>query len=198
MKAAQGDWAGAEALVKRSVATLEAIYGNEHPEVAASLSGLAEIYQHRKQYAKAETLFERVLAIDERATGTASVKAAQDLNNMGSLAFQEHQWDRAESLFSRSLNIYCETQGPKSLDAGTLYGNLAVLYWHQRKFEKAEPLFQKAVEIRENYFGRHDPILTNLLLEYASALRSDRHYAEAEMTEARATKIQVGNMVRMQ
>ncbi len=51
---AQGRYAEAEPLYKRSLAIDEKALGPEHPDVATSLNNLAELYRARGKYAEAE------------------------------------------------------------------------------------------------------------------------------------------------
>ena len=63
---AQGLYADAEPLYKRSLATLEKALGPDHPNVAISLNNLALLYDSQGRYTDAEPLYKRSLAIFER------------------------------------------------------------------------------------------------------------------------------------
>ena len=65
----QGRYADAEPLYQRSLAIREKVLGRDHPEVANSLSTLAELYRTQGRYADAEPLYKRSLAIREKALG---------------------------------------------------------------------------------------------------------------------------------
>jgi len=52
----QGKYADAEPLYKRSLAIREKALGPEHPDVAASLNNLAELYRAQGKYAEAEVI----------------------------------------------------------------------------------------------------------------------------------------------
>jgi tetratricopeptide (TPR) repeat protein len=51
------------------MAIREKALGPDHPDVAASLNNLAELYRAQGQYAQAEPLYKRSLAIVEKALG---------------------------------------------------------------------------------------------------------------------------------
>ena len=53
---AQGRYAQAEPLYKRSLAILEKALEPDHPDVATGLHNLAELYRTQGQYAEAEPL----------------------------------------------------------------------------------------------------------------------------------------------
>jgi tetratricopeptide (TPR) repeat protein len=66
---AQGRYADAEPLYKRSLAIREKALGADHPDVATSLNNLANLYRAQGRYADAEPLYKRALAIRERVLG---------------------------------------------------------------------------------------------------------------------------------
>ena len=60
---AQGQYAVAEPLYKRSLTIAEKALGPEHPSVGTSLNNLAALYRKQGQYAAAEPLYKRSLAL---------------------------------------------------------------------------------------------------------------------------------------
>ena len=66
---AQGKYAEAAPLYRRSLAISEKALGPEHPDVALSLNNLALLYQTQGNYAEAAPLYRRSLAISEKALG---------------------------------------------------------------------------------------------------------------------------------
>ena len=79
---AQGHYAQAEPLYKRSLAIREKALGPDHPDVATSLNNLALLYETQGQYAQAEPLYKRSLAIREKALGPDHPDVAAALNNL--------------------------------------------------------------------------------------------------------------------
>jgi len=65
----EGDYAGAEPLLRRSLAIDEKALGPDHPGLAIDLENLAALLVHKGDYAGAEPLFRRELTIDEKALG---------------------------------------------------------------------------------------------------------------------------------
>ncbi len=78
---AQGRYAEAEPLYKRSLAILEKALGPDHPHVAKGLNNLAVLYQAQGHYAEAETLFRRSLSIWEKVLGPDHPDVALCHNN---------------------------------------------------------------------------------------------------------------------
>ena len=64
-----GDYAGAEPLYRRALATNEKVLGPDNPEVAKNLNNLAVLLDDKGDYVAAEPLYRRALAIDQKALG---------------------------------------------------------------------------------------------------------------------------------
>jgi tetratricopeptide (TPR) repeat protein len=60
---AQGDYAKAEPLYKRSLAIREKALGPDHPDVATSLENLASLYRASERHTEAEALEARAAKI---------------------------------------------------------------------------------------------------------------------------------------
>jgi len=65
----QGKYAEAIPLAQVCLQVAEATFGDDHPNVAVSLSNLAELYDGQGRYSEAEPLHRRALAIYEKAFG---------------------------------------------------------------------------------------------------------------------------------
>ena len=65
-----------------STAIEERALGASHPEVAASVIGLAIVYDSQGKYADAEALHKRALAISEKAFGTDHPRLADTLDGL--------------------------------------------------------------------------------------------------------------------
>jgi len=77
---AQGKYAEAESLYKRSLAIREKVLEPEHAHVAASLNNLAELYHAQGKYAEAEPLYKRAQAAKLKARAKA-IQAIHEQKN---------------------------------------------------------------------------------------------------------------------
>ncbi len=96
---AQGNYAEAAPLYRRSLTIYEKALGPEHPHVATALINLAGLYQAQGNYAEAEPLFQRSLAIMEKVLGPDHPHVALSLNNLAGLSYSPN---RARSSAPRS------------------------------------------------------------------------------------------------
>ena len=96
-----GRYADAEPLLKRAIEIQEKIAGPGHPDVAKSLTNLAELYRLTGQYAKSEPLQRRALEIQEKALGTEHPHVGVTLNNLALTYFSWGRFDDALPLYQR-------------------------------------------------------------------------------------------------
>jgi hypothetical protein len=175
------------ALFKRSLAIQEKALGPDHPDVATSLSGLADLYQDEGRYADAEPLYKRSLGIKEKVLGPDHPGVATSLNGLANLYQTEGRYADAELLYQRSSAIQEKALGPDHPYVATSLNNLAILHEHRGRYADAEPLLKRSLAIREKAFGSdHHEFATSLqdlansgrglarpqIRDYCSALRA--------------------------
>ena len=99
---AQGRYAEAEPLFRRSLAIAESALGPDHPDVATSLNNLAGLYRAQGRYAEAEPLFRRSLAIAEKALRPDHPDVALILKNYLSLPRKVGRVEEVDHLGART------------------------------------------------------------------------------------------------
>ncbi len=154
---AQGRYADAEPLYKRSLAIFEKALGPDHPDVAASLNNLAEVYRAQGKYAAAEPLYKRSLAIGEKVLGPKHPDVANSLNNLAELYRAQGKYAEAGPLYKRSLAIQEKALGAEHPNVAQSLNNLALLYQAQGKYTEAEPLYKRSLAIYEKVLGSEHP-----------------------------------------
>jgi tetratricopeptide (TPR) repeat protein len=169
----QGRYGDAVPVAKEVLVIREKALGPEHPDVALSLSNLAELYQSQDRYAEAEPLLKRCLAISEKAFGPEHPDVVS-LNNLAGLYRNQGRYAEAEQLYKRSLAIREKALGREHPDVGQSLNDLAVLYQSQGRYAEAEPLYKRSRAIREKALGPEHPLvavsLNNLALVELAAL----------------------------
>jgi CHAT domain-containing protein len=181
---AQGRYADAEPLYKRSLAIREKALGPDHLDVAASLNNLALIYEAQGRYAEAESLLKQSLAIKEKTFGPEHPYVAIALHNLASIYQAQGRYADAESLYERSLAIAEkliaeQAIGPDHPAIATLLNSMAMLYAKQGRFADAEPLLKRSLAMREKVFGHDHPAIAVSLNSLAALYRAQGRYADA-------------------
>jgi tetratricopeptide (TPR) repeat protein len=122
-----GEYAEAERLAQRSVATIEPVTGEVEVEVlrVQSLGTLAGIHRGQGRYAEAEPLYQRALGFAEAALGPQHLEVATCLNNLAVLYKYTAQFGKAARLYRRALAIVRRALGPDHPEVAAIYHNLA-------------------------------------------------------------------------
>ncbi len=100
-----GDYTQGVKVAKHALQVAQQNDGPDHPNVALSLSNLAELYEARMEYAKAEPLYKRSLEILEKKFGQEDPFLVPTLLNMASLYNNIGREDEAHRMMERANNI---------------------------------------------------------------------------------------------
>src|SRR6185295_14367288 len=115
----------------------EKALGPDHPDVAASLHSLAEIYRTQGAYAQAEPLLQRALGISEKTFGPDHSHASKLLHSLAEIYRTQGAYAQAEPLLQRALGISEKALGPDHPDVAASLHNLAALYVAKSDITKA-------------------------------------------------------------
>lgn len=184
-----GNYAEAERLYKRALATNEKTLGAEHLQVAYPLNKLAILYSAQRRFTEAEPLYKRALAILEKALGPEDPNVATVLDNLARLYRAQEKHAEAESLYKRALAIREKAFGPNDARLATNLHKLALFYLNNSQYAKAEPFEKRALVIREKKLNPDDPDLARSLFTLARVYEAQGQYAEAEPLYKRALAI---------
>ncbi len=186
---AKARFAEAERLIRRAISIDEASFGPDYPQVALSLSNLAELLQATNRLDEAEPLYRRALGIDEARYGPGHPNIARDLNSLALLFLATNRLAEAEPLFRRALAVFEKSFGPDHPRVATSLNNLAELFRAQNRLVEAEPLYRRALSIDEMNFGSDHPNVARELNNLALVLVGATRLGEAEPLLRRALTI---------
>jgi tetratricopeptide (TPR) repeat protein len=92
----------AEALYRRAMAIREKVLGDDHPDVAQSLTLLSALYSLQRKFGEAEGLLRRALEIQTRALGETDFSVGTTLNLLTSACLAQ---GKADALHERGMSI---------------------------------------------------------------------------------------------
>jgi eukaryotic-like serine/threonine-protein kinase len=102
----------AQAQYEQALAIRQRIFGNRHPQVAASLNNIAKLWMEREDYRTAEDYYRRSLTlITELTEGRGSAGAGPDItvshatHNLAGCLLAQDRHAEARQLFARALEI---------------------------------------------------------------------------------------------
>lgn len=167
-------------MAERALAIQESVLGQDHPDVAATVNNLAELYLAKNDYTRAEPLLLRALAIREKMFGTDHSDVASSLSSLAELYYAMGDYKRAAPLFLRALAIDEKAQGAEHPSVASDLNNLGVLYKVQGDYERAEPLLLRALAIDEKVLGKESPNIAGDLNNLATLYQAKGDYVRAE------------------
>ena len=185
----RGRYREAQAVLESALAIATRVLGPEHPDVALSLSNLANVHLYQGRYADAEALYERALQIREQTFGADHPLVATSLNNLASIYKERGQDDKARPLYERALAIRERTLGSEHVLVAASLNNLALIHYNQGRYREAQDLQQRALAIRERTLEPDHPDVAASLYNFALVQMAQGRYQEAQAIHERALAI---------
>jgi len=172
-----GRYDDAEPLLRAALKTRLATLGSENPDVAESLSDLAELDQKRGNHARAASQYREVLALRRKLFGNQHAKVADTLLDLSSDLYVKGDLGEAYTSAQESLAIRERLFGSKSLEAATVLTQMSAILDAQGDFARAEEVARRAYEIDRELLGIDDArtamAASNLGMTYSRAGRPD-------------------------
>jgi tetratricopeptide (TPR) repeat protein len=184
-----GNFAEAEALIRRALTIDEQRLGTDHFNVAVRLNNLAQLLHATNRLAEAEPLMQHALEIVENTLGPQHPHVASAVNNLAQLLKDANRLAEAEPLMRRALEIDEQSFGPDHPNVARDLNNLAGLLKATNRPLEAEPLMRRALAIDEQTFGPEHPDVARDLNNLGQLLQDTNRLEEAEPMMRRAVEI---------
>jgi tetratricopeptide (TPR) repeat protein len=168
---ARAELAQARQLYERALAILEAQFGPDHPNTAASLDSLGNVLHDLGDLPAARDYHERALAILEAQLGLNHTATANSLSNLGSVLNDLRDLPAARTALERALAI-CETRlGGDHPNTATILNNLASMLAGLGDLPTTRDHYQRALTIYEAQLGPDHPTVAHSLSNLGGVLR---------------------------
>lgn len=155
----RGDYAAAEPLLERSLATLRQVLGEEHPAVAISLINLGSVKGRRGKYAEADPLLQRAYALRLKLFGADNGLTATARANVGYSAFSLGRFGQATEALDAALAVQEKTLGKDNLYTLITLRNLAALRFTEGRLQDAADLYRGVLERGAKSLGANHALL---------------------------------------
>ena len=159
----------------------------EKAAVSARLAELEKAFSAEKANAvrlasryNEEGLVRQGKALREQVDDLNNPALVWSLNDAGLLYLAEGKLDRAEEMFRRALVIMDNTSGRVNVSAGTLLQNLADIAWRKDNMAGADSLYKESAQAFALALGTSHPRYAAVLNSWASVLRAQQKYPDAE------------------
>jgi len=179
----------AEPMMRRTLQILDASFGEDHPNVAATLNDLSLLLTNTHRLAEAEPMMRRALQIYEDSYDKDHPHVAATLNNLATLLQDTNRLDEAEPMMRRALQIDEASSGKDHPKIAIRLSNRAQLLKATNRLDEAEPMMRRALQIDEASFGKDHPRVATDLNNLALLLKATNRLDEAEPMMRRALQI---------
>jgi tetratricopeptide (TPR) repeat protein len=183
----KGDRAGAETLFRETLAVTRKSSGPKHPDVAMSLTNLAQTVNDRGDHKAAEAMFREAVAIGQASLGKDHPLNAQHLAGLACALRQEGKLAEAEARNKEALAISRPALGLDHPTVSRHEVGLARVYLDQGRPAAAEPLLRHALGVQQSSYKAGDWRLAATQSLLGEACMKLSRFAEAETHLLRAS-----------
>ncbi|MBY0357681.1 MAG: tetratricopeptide repeat protein [Candidatus Obscuribacterales bacterium] len=170
------------------------ILGEEHPDVADTLSNWAMLYQKHEQNKAARQLLTRAYNIKVKNFGTKNVTTLDTLSQLADLFIKQEEYAEAQRILSQVLSARKEISGDKHPSVAKTILRIAYLDTLVSKPQEAEKHYKQALSIYSFSAFNHEE--TGAVLHELGILAFNQgEYDKAESLLKRAVNIRE-NFVR--
>jgi len=150
------------------------------PELASSLSELANTHFYAGHYDTSEALNQRVLGMNRQLYGDRHPLVADTLINLGAVKFELGHYQEAEVFDRQALEIdraFYGSDHPETASALTILGRTLVA---ENRYSEATDLLQQALAIQERVYGKVHPRVASALNELGKVALQEGKLDDAE------------------
>ncbi|MEO8434597.1 MAG: CHAT domain-containing tetratricopeptide repeat protein [Pyrinomonadaceae bacterium] len=151
--AAAGKFSQALEPANRALEIREKVLGPGHPDVAASLRAVGNVYLRKDDLAQAEVLLQRALEATAKTSGIEALAYADVLHSLALLRFSRNEYPQSDQLNKQALAIREKVMGPESLPVALSLINMGLLYRVTSDLPQAEQMYLRVLAIREKLLG---------------------------------------------
>jgi tetratricopeptide (TPR) repeat protein len=142
---------------KEALGIVKEVYGEKHPNVAATLNNLGLAWDALGEHKKAIGYYEEALAIDEKIYGRRHPNVATRVNNLGLAWYALGKYKKAIGYYEEALGIVKEVYGEKHPNVASTLNNLGGAWRALGEYKKAIEYYEEALAIDEKIYGRRHP-----------------------------------------
>jgi len=170
-------------------ASLQSTPGASAPDLAATLSELANCYFYAGRYDLSDSLNRRVLDMQHQLYGDRHPLVADTLINLGAIQFQLGNYPEAEKFSRQALDVVQSWYGkdhPETADTMTI---LAQALTFQKRYDEASALLHQSLAILERTYGPVHPRVAFALNELGNVAKRQGKLDDAEADFTREVNI---------
>jgi tetratricopeptide (TPR) repeat protein len=143
-----GEYAAAEATLRRALELQRRIHGGDHPDVATAIRALGRVFDARGDWAAAEAQYRELLEMQRRLHGEEGPEVLGSLQTLIPMLNTRRQWAEGESMNRQALALARKLDGEGSRKVTEL---LQTLQWNltgQNRLAESEAVQREVVALR--------------------------------------------------
>ncbi len=145
------------------VVTFQSAAGSTSPELAKTLSTLADAHVYLGHYTVSDTLNRRALAIDRQIYGDSHPQVSDDLGNLAQIQEMWGHYAEAERYERQALQISESWYGKNHPDTARKMTTLAQTLIFEGQYREADALAREALTVQETVYGDRHPHVAYVL-----------------------------------
>lgn len=166
-------------LLEETLDLRKSIYGEEHPDVAATMNDLGIILTGQGEYGEAEMYLRKALEMRKRVSESGSEDLAGSYTALANLVHLTGDYEQAEEYYRQALNILEQIHGPEHRKTAVAMGNLATILHRRGNLETAEELHRNALDINRSVLGPDHSLVATGENNLGLLLAETGQYADA-------------------
>lgn len=163
------------------------MFGDDHPEVATSLEGLAGAAYMARRYDEAAAIYLQTQRVYEAAFGPASFRVANVLNNLANVYSYQGKSAEAVELHRRAIAIDEQTLGPEHPTTLVHLAALGAALEELDRHDEALVVLASTLERQHRQLGADHPRIAETLANLALVEMGLRRFAAARAYAERAS-----------
>jgi len=176
----------AEKLLVEAIEIRTALYGGDHPYVAALLQNLGDAERRAGNDLVAEALLVRALSIYARSGREFWRNGSVAQNNLALLQAATGREQESETNHLNAIRLSIKAGGERNTDVGVFARDLATLYTLQGRFGEADELYLGSISILREGLGESSHQLSKTYRAYSEMLAAAGRSQEAAEYRRRA------------
>lgn len=162
----------------RALSLKKKLFGENHPEVAASYNNIGLIYGTEFPD-QAQKFYRNALAIYKEMYGESHPKIANTYNNLAIIFQSQEKYELALFQLNNVLEITKEVYGENHPNQGFVYSAIGQIYTTQKKDSAALAAQEKALNIYQKAYGEKHPEIANTYNQLGAIYANEQKFEKA-------------------
>ena len=174
-----GDFKQAEVMYREALALRRKSLGEEHLDVARSLTSLGQVLYRQRRMAEAQAMHREALTMRVKLLGSEHLEVAASLGWVANMLRIQGALPEAEAMHRQALAMRRKLLGDEHLDVAHSLKSLALDLANQGKIAESEQLHREALTMRRKLLGNEHLDVADSIGTVASLLATQRKLSEA-------------------